>query len=214
MKKELLVIGTVFAMGLTACGNHRESSAEETETTVEVLESQSGYQETLSLPPVKPDSSPEEAVVTEGTELEQLLAGKLIINLTAAGRFSWDLDQDGSEETILFEPEGEAPYDMERYTLTVGDDSVTEWGALLTGEIYLASFDQETLQLLVAQYGYTGRGGVTVWAYRNGVLEQAGELGGDATDLKIEKGLIYCTGNSQVFQTWDVAMRYQWKAGK
>lgn len=214
MKKKLLVIGVVLAMGLTACGNNTESSAEETETTADVLESQSGSHETLSLPPVEPDSSAEESVVTEGSEMERLLAGTLILNLTGTGRFRWDLDQDGSEETILFEPEGEAPYDMERYTLTVGDHSVTEWGALLTGEIYLASFDQETLQLLVAQYGYTGRGEITVWAYQNGALEQAGELGGTAADLKIEKGVIYCSGNSQVFQTWDVAMLYQWEAGK
>ena len=195
MKKELLAIGVVFAMCLTACGNHTESSeettetTEATETTVEVSEDQSGYK-------------------------EQLLEGTLILDLTSTGQFSWDLDQDGSEEIIQFEPEGEAPYDSNRYTLTVGDNSVTEWGDLLTGELYLASFDQETLQLLVAQYGYTGRGLITVWAYRNGVLQQAGELGGDAADLKIENGTIHCTGESQVFQTWAVAMRYQWENGR
>lgn len=231
MKKiRMLFLAALLAVSMTACSDASEgtetTASQSGESSVEVTESSGETDASAESESVTEEESETESVTEPSTavtiaeteeetavDVQALALSGQPVQLSDSSQTSfwcmWDLDADGEEEMVAFAYEGEAPYEINQYTLMVNGESVTEAGETLTGDFYIVSMDGETFQLLVPENGASGDYCVFVWAWQDGTLQKIGSLYTEIENLYVKNGLIYCREISQIFQTLYVDMVYE-----
>ena len=114
----------------------------------------------------------------------------------------YDLDGDGTVETIHYQVTGS---EGKAFDLKAGESEIEGSGDSLTGGIYAMSLDGETIQILLEDRGLNNADEYShVYVYREGELEPAGILEGEAASYRVdtEKHLVTAAGTSEVFQSY------------
>ena len=130
----------------------------------------------------------------------------------------FDLDGDSILEQIKYEKTGKNIYDRD-YTLTIGDAQKTFYIDDSNDKLYLSHMtkDDESLQILIEDYGPSSDYIVNIFYYNNGIIYDLGDAGGLIKDIKsLGDGLYECKDRADTIQTWwhprkfyisDVSMR-------
>ena len=129
-----------------------------------------------------------------------------------------DVDGDGTAETISFSTDTRD--EIENFSLTVDQASVTGEGISLTGALYvlqMKSFPNETI-FLVPETGYSDDNACTAFLYQSGALYPLGVLPAPPESIVPEQGYFTCTVRGRVLQTWfrpaDYAIATGWMRDK
>ncbi len=148
----------------------------------------------------------------------RILAGEI---LPLGQSFTADLDADGTPEDVRLYYDDEAEtftwnditYAYGLYHLQVNDAATSAYGETITPDLYGISPDGETILVIVFQEGPSDDPVCTFYRYKQGTLEQAGEIEDHVTDLTLsEDKVIHSHIRCNIVDT--ARVKVEWKQGE
>lgn len=204
----ILAMGILTAVSLTACGAENGGADVKSETMAaassdaETTEASTEEVSTAAEETTQQETETGEAV---SEEVKRLLEGEI---LPVEQDSEWDLDRDGSAEKLQLK------YDEYEFTLTAGAAEITQEAWDATGEMFVASLDGETLQVLVPEAGPSDDPQTYFFRYENGELKKIGSVYSAVEDMQIREKQLHCREISSIFQTVSVETAYQFSEGE
>lgn len=196
------MIGMAMTASLTACDVRDGGDMERTDLeTVEASSEAETIVGSTGEEAAEPESTePESSAESELSELDaRVFAGEIVL---AEPDSEWDLDRDGTMEALQLE------YDDYEFTLTAGVAEITQEAWTPTGEMYVASLDGETLQVLVPEYGPSDDPQTYFFSLENGEWKQIGIVESSVGNMRLEEQQLFCREVSRIFQTVEVETAY------